>query len=445
MIESAYNLEFSIDSNRIVLYNTLSGSMDLLEAGGIRRWHEIKLAPDSPNSEYFSERGYLAEDSETEEQLLNDAYRSALEWKLRSSSTYTLVPTFRCNLRCTYCMQGHSIKKSDATMTGAMVRSAFNFMDAEEAQAQHADPPLLLILGGEPLLSDRNAAEAFETMLSEAEHRKWHAEIVTNGTGLGGYLDRLTASTVLDRIQITLDGPPQIHDARKTGAHRANSPFLATIENIKKAIKEGLRVLIRLNVDSENLSHVPAFMKWMSEQEWFAQPNCSLYVGAVKTYGSDYPHALGPDQIYLQLFDWSMTHDSVKEILLSGCTRLALMHQALSRGASPAPQFEFCAGNRGLFAFGPDGLLYPCQLAPGDPSLSVGRYWPTVQTDAHLLAAWRQRSVFTQPKCASCRVSLACGGGCAYEALRHHGTMDKPFCEPIEELLHLGFRYFVGG
>lgn len=104
--------------------------------------------------------------------------------------------TGRCNLDCTYCMWKH-------LRTGPELDTA-QVMDML-AQQRRAGMALVSFTGGEPLLRDDMGA-----IIACAKQLGLAVKLNTNGTRVAARLDELRP---LDLLQVSLDGPPDLHDA----------------------------------------------------------------------------------------------------------------------------------------------------------------------------------------------------------------------------------------
>ena len=58
------------------------------------------------------------------------------------------------------------------------------------------------------------------------------------------------------------------------------------------------------------------------------------------------------------------------------------------------------------------------------------------------ISEWEDRDVLSINECKDCPVQLACGGGCASVAKNKTGSIHKPDCRPVKELLELGIGIY---
>ena len=81
--------------------------------------------------------------------------------------------------------------------------------------------------------------------------------MVTNGYLLTGEIAEKLEKLQIERLQITLDGEPGIHNKRRKLAKDENT-FEVIIRNIKNIIESdrNLQFIIRINVDNDNAKSI---------------------------------------------------------------------------------------------------------------------------------------------------------------------------------------------
>jgi len=221
-------------------------------------------APSDATLDLLREQGYLTDLSPEDEETFFARLAEKLHQRaLHQAPGYIFMPTYDCNLRCSYCYQDHM--RSDCGfhhLLRAMGRPMIDriFAALPRIEERHGLDPAaprrrnLGLFGGEPLLAaNRSAVEHILVRAFEmGEVDLW---AVTNGTELDAYRD-LLGSAGLARLQITLDGPPVQHDARRIYADGSGS-FEKIARNITMALELGVQVSVRLNVDRNNLEQLP--------------------------------------------------------------------------------------------------------------------------------------------------------------------------------------------
>jgi|SRR5579859_2515075 len=126
------------------------------------RYKETLEPPSDEIIEQLKDRGYLTEKTLEEEEayfveIANVYHTNAL----RAIPKYVLMPTYDCNLRCSYCFQDH-MRTNPAyshllrNMTPSMIERIFNGI--QDLEQHHDLPPIdqytrsFTFFGGEPLL-----------------------------------------------------------------------------------------------------------------------------------------------------------------------------------------------------------------------------------------------------------------------------------------------------
>ncbi|HSS52295.1 MAG TPA: radical SAM protein, partial [Thermoanaerobaculia bacterium] len=169
------------------------------------------------------EQGYLTELSLDEEENFFSALAMKLhERALRQAPSFIFMPTYDCNLRCSYCYQDHmrtdcNFKHLLRSMRKPVVDRIFAALP--QIEELHGLAPRagrrrnIGFFGGEPLLAAHR--EIVEHILGKAfEMGEADLWAVTNGTEIDAYRDLLGPAGI-SHLQITLDGPQQEHDKRR--------------------------------------------------------------------------------------------------------------------------------------------------------------------------------------------------------------------------------------
>ena len=65
--------------------------------------------------------------------------------------------------------------------------------------------------------------------------------------------------------QITIDGPPKIHDARRISID-GSSTFDKLVNRANDLLNANLEVIVRINIDKENLEHVDELLEILRDR-----------------------------------------------------------------------------------------------------------------------------------------------------------------------------------
>ena len=419
-------------------------------------------APTAEAIEVLRRRGYLTSLSPEEEEQLFD--RLTLRLHKHSASqppTYIFMPTYDCNLRCSYCFQSHmrtdqEFKHLLHLMRPEMVDRIFQAMpkiEAEHGAPAGANPRRSIgLFGGEPLLAaHRDIVERIinrATALGQAEI--W---AVSNATELDAYAD-LLGPDGLSRIQVTLDGPPEEHDKRRIYADGSPS-YQRIASNIDLALDHGAVISVRLNIDRNNIGDLPALADEIVDRGWHTRRNFSVYTAPINAANeeTDRKTTLNSWQLDQELTSLREEHPNMWIIGRPDETIRVRARQIFEGREELIPQLRpsFCGAHDQMYIFDPFGDIYACWERTGDANIRIGRLTTDgdVEYQHKVNHEWRSRSVTSNPVCRRCRYALHCGGGCAILALGQRGKFHANYCDGFASRFRAGvadaFRAHVAG
>jgi uncharacterized protein len=392
------------------------------------------FSPSEATIATLRDQGYMTELSPLEEEEFFARFAVKLhERALRQAPSYIFMPTYDCNLRCSYCYQDHM--RSDCSfshllrsMKRPMVDRIFAALPGLEERHGLGSAPRrrnIGFFGGEPLLAAHRPlieyvmGKAFES--GEADF--W---AVTNGTEIDAYRELLGPGGIA-RLQITLDGPPAEHDRRRIHADGSGS-YEQIAANITLALERGAEVSVRMNVDQGNIDHLPALADEIVARGWNLVPGFSAYTSPVR--GGESP--LSSWDLDRRLTAMRDEHPNLDVIArpdegMRGRAR----HIFADGGVLPKLRPSFCGAHDRMYIFDPFGDIYACWERTGDEKVRIGRVTPEAEIELHQepLAQWRGRTVASNPVCRRCRFALHCGGGCAVLALDKNGKFNSNYCD----------------
>ena len=158
---------------------------------------------------------------------------------------YTIMTTTDCNARCYYC---YELGRSRVSMSDKVAKDVAEYIASKSGGEQVE----IQWFGGEPLYNRR----VIEIITEELVKRK--VRFASSMTTNGFYFDRTTAQIAredwhLQSLQITLDGTGERYSKTKAfiDDFKGNA-YEQVLDNIDGALKEGIKVNIRLNLDGSN-------------------------------------------------------------------------------------------------------------------------------------------------------------------------------------------------
>lgn len=319
-----------------------------------------------------------------------------------SSVGFTIAPTMACNFACPYCFEP---------------KGTIEMMSRETADALLvfierliSNKTLLSVTwyGGEPTLAVKRIEYLTKRIdaLVNARNIAYYSEIITNGYLLSPEMIERLADCYISRYQITLDGPPEVHDRRRK-AKSGDGSFWRIINNISHFM-ERFRVDIRVNVDRHNVADLDTLVALLDKEGILA--HCGLgfaHVDAVTETSSTYRDACiaMPDFAAETLGVYSRNEATL--------------------GAPPFPELPHTCGALGpnSYVVDPQGRLYRCWTVIGDASEMIGDiHTPENVAFGDSLRAFDLRS---DSECLTCNVLPICLGGCPYKYLKNRDTMDR--------------------
>jgi uncharacterized protein len=436
------------DSSRLLVVQPLTGQAALLDAEGaaaLARLGDGAALPASLDPAVLREAGFVV-DSDEEDRALQAAALS--EWAAEAEKSPTqlvVVPSFGCNLACTYCYQETFDPAAAGVMRPEVVDAFFAYVDRHHAA--ESPRPFVTLFGGEPLRDTRAHHELVGRFLAGAHARRLELAAVTNGHDLEAFLPALATGPVKE-VQVTLDGPRAVHDRRRPHAS-GQGTFDRIVRGIDALVAAGVPVNLRVVADRENLHALPELAALAAARGWLDLPASRFKTQVGRNYEL---FGCASRQRRDALFD--------RVELWARYVELSAAHPVLRRfhrprfhgighlaetGELPAPNFDACPATKKEWAFGPDGSLYGCTATVGHPAHVLGRFHPEIVHDEHAIAAWRERSTLTIPACRDCALAAVCGGGCGAIAWDREGKPLAPDCRPVPELYGLGARYHALG
>jgi uncharacterized protein len=426
-----------------LLIHPLSGEAALLEspkASALSAAPLTSLPPDLDEAA-LREMRILVDSDEDDARMLADAKRTFAVEMERTPTQLIAVPSFACNLACTYCYQ-EVFESAHGLVEPAVIDAFFAWIDRFHAGD---DPkPYITLFGGEPLVDTPAHRDRLGRYLDGARTRGLGVAVVTNGYDLEAFASLLSEGPVRE-VQVTLDGPQAIHDARRPHGN-GSATFDRIVRGIDAVVAAKIPVNLRIVVDRSNLPALPDLARFADRKGWLDLPaarfktqvgrNYELFGCAAGQKRTDLYERAELWAAYLELAEREPVLRRFYRPRFHGIGHLA------ETGELPAPNFDGCPATKKEWAFGPDGTLYGCTATVGNPRYQLGRFYPTVERDERAIGAWHGRSTSTIEDCAECNLAPLCGGGCGAIAAARTGTPMKPDCRPVRELLGLGARFY---
>jgi uncharacterized protein len=327
--------------------------------------------------------------------------RKRLATSLRASHGFIIMPTERCNFRCTYCYESF--------IRGRMSAANADAMSAAIARVATKAPMFgLSFFGGEPLLCsdlvERFSREAFHVL--QRRGMSYAASIATNGFLLSRPLFERLLDVGVVSYQITVDGAPQTHDQQRPTVRGAGT-FDRIASNLRgmHETSDDFCCVVRCNVHEHQFAEILEF--FAGPHLAFLRDDPRFIVDVHRIWASDQVDA--PQQAATCASPLTSQLDYY--LLNSELERLGIA--TVPYGQLPGTLGSGCyAGKPNWFVVGPDLSLYKCTVVFNREENKLGSIAP----DGELVVnearnrLWTGSNALTDAGCASCHYRVPCGG-----------------------------------
>lgn len=404
---SKYNMLFKSEKFGHMLYNSLTNTFAEADEVTLEALQAIRKDPhgyDFTDLDEFlaqlRDTKVLVEDGEEQAALnIRRMQRTKANFSTKGMSL-TIAPTLSCNFACTYCyQQGLELPEMSPETQAAII----------EHVRQEAPKELGVVwFGGEPSLRfgliKRLTAQFKEVV------EQYRAAMITNGYLMDGDMIASLDDLKVENIQITIDGPQDIHDARRVLKEGGGPTFERIMENIGRLLDSPWQgaLALRINVDKENLDRYAQTHNMLLKK--FASQRLSIYPGIVldapggnADLGCSFDRKDEAD-FYIELYQkygLDPKNCFYPDSAGAGCAATSVNHLMI----------------------GPSGETYACWQDIGMPQRVIGRMQAGetahVFTNQGLFAQYLVGvDQFEDRLCKKCFLLPVCDGGCAMRRAR---------------------------
>lgn len=342
----------------------------------------------------------------------------------------------RCNLACRYCFYSGSAEP-DPTLPPVMPDAVLEAMLRKYLELR-LPQSIVCWQGGEPTLA---GLDFFRRVIELEQAHGVRGQVVSNALQTNGQLIDDEWAELLARfnflVGLSIDGPPEIHDAQRVNAAGAGSLEKA-LRAAKLFQKHGVEFNILTVIHAGNQARAREVFAWQLEQGW----RHLQYIPCVESdaEGRPLPFSCSAEGYGRFLSDlWQAYRESGRRDV--GIRTFDSWITQKVRGANTL--CTLCEDCGDYLLIKPDGGIYPCDFF-FEPQWKLGNV-----LDDDLVAAFddvRPR-VFGHLKgsvddeCRSCPHLSLCNGGCPKDRMSKadgpgDGTGRSALCE--------GYRQFFG-
>lgn len=344
--------------------------------------------------------GFVIDDNFDEIEFLKLKYEKG-KFSNSNNLKLTIAPTMICNFSCPYCYEKPD---QQSFMSKEVIAAIKDMVSVSVNQKKNLH---VTWYGGEPLLATDiiwDLSEYFIDICAK-NNVNYSASIVTNGYLIDDKVINSFVKYKISSVQITIDGPPDIHNTRRRLKNISVPTFDIILNNAKKVLDAGIRLNIRINVDKSNVSRVNDLLDILSKNQ---MQDSSVSLGHVKDAAKSCEFS---NALYLT------TEEFAKEVLRADVKLLELGFNPKNYPLYPHLRSHSCgADSTNSKVIAPNGNMYKCWHDISDDLMCIGNVLkskPETSTNIMNHLKYMMTSVFDKEKCLNCKVLPLCMGGCA--------------------------------
>jgi uncharacterized protein len=325
--------------------------------------------------------------------------------------TLIVAPTLRCNFACEYCyvdLNANKMKPEDRVKVGKFFANKL----PENTGGG------IVWTGGDPSLA-MDVVEDLSLRFIEACERKhcgYRADLITNGYLLNDQMRTHLRSSQIERLQVSLDGSRDFHDASRCLPNRKPT-YDTVLRNVEDSCEE-FKIFLRVNIDAKNAPYIP---------DLFDDLEARGLSGKVWVY---FAHV---DDVNVNSARY---HDSCLTLEEYAKVESSLVRLALQRGfplggrVMTKPVMTFCGANSlNYYVVDSSANLLKCYHDFGQADkLGIGRIGDDgneIVTNPYNLLKWLGWDPFEIAECRDCKVLPLCMGGCSHKIMNSGMNIEK--------------------
>lgn len=382
-------------SDGVLLTHTATGELLFLKK---EEYNELSSGNvlTSDLAKILANHRFLVEAELDEYAMVDKDRHAALEApnEISAITSYTILPTSRCNARCFYCYEKGIPQRN---MSPQIAQDTADFI-ARNCGGQKVH---ISWFGGEPMV-------AYPIISLICSRLKCIGVIFSSSMISNGLL--LTEERVqsakqcwnLENVQITVDGTESVYNETKHYKGHPANPFETVLTNIGSLLKNNVSVSIRINLGHHNYNDVSNLIDYLDQ--YFADKNLlSVYVHEI-------------DNVYDPC-----VHDDLIEKAFDLNQRLIRLNLHRPKKL-PSLRLHSCMADSGdALLINPDGQLGKCEHYAFEKL--IGSIY-SAEKDVSLISKWKEKATFELcdrcPLYACCYQLRWCNGSlpCSESAVR---------------------------
>jgi len=434
MKASKYNMFWTLDNGTTIAFNSMTCALAEINEDFMDILNDID---NLVYEELTGDRKALADQMLLGNYILKDSFDELKVIKYRhfagkfnsDSLGLTIAPTLSCNFGCPYCYEN----PKNGTMASEVQDGIVELVTEAAKQRKEIS---ITWYGGEPLLAKSIISDMSERMIRVCEENgaSYGAFIVTNGYLLDDEMIEQFKRLKISGAQITLDGPPRIHNTRRMLKTSDKGTFDTILNHIRKLKESGINnISIRINIDKTNVDYIEELLDILIEN---GLNDVGIGLGHVNAYTDA---CTSVAEACMNTEEYARNNVKYQDIL---------HRKGFSAGGYPYyPGIKAnycCADSSSAFVLDPEGYMYKCWNDVGTVDKAVGNVLKRSEAPEEDMYMRNVNYIFWSPfdyeECVACSLLPVCMGGCPYNGTRNGS---KPECEKwkynLEDVLKLTY------
>lgn len=427
---SRFNIVNKLDDN-ILLYNTFSTSLVELEPAiynGIFVDHKFS---DYAETKELYRMGYLINDDFDELALMEELRQDVINNSGDKIANIIIAPTLECNAHCFYCFEKGFRK-------GIMSRETADKLIDFLAMNWNGDKLGITWFGGEPLLGRDIIDYIVDGLIKN--NISYASKITTNGSLLNEYtINLIKKKWNVDKIQVTIDAVGDEYNRIKCYDSSIDNPFSIVMENIELALKEGLKIKIRINFDPEKQDIALDTFNYLTNQ-FKGSKHIKIYFAPIDEDNEQVKNISNcfdgyKEHPYISLIkfgrknglyrgfpDMEDTEDETESLADKGLLKKLKIYPSVTNCYASCPN---------VYSIDPSGRIYKCHRVLGQEKFASGDIFSGIEkNDAYQFFC---NTNMTYEECKKCAILPICQGGCKVNAKLYSGTAA---CAPSKAIIN---------
>jgi uncharacterized protein len=357
-----------------------------------------------------------------------------------SELSVSILTTYACNLKCTYCSQEGIESSAKMDMDTALKVSSWL---SERMDKIRPETLKVVFYGGEPLLN-KEAIKFLSELLYIAARRRnivMESSIITNGVLLDAEFVERLIPLGLKGVRVTLDGDESAHNSKRRFKD-GRGTFDLILKNLEK-IKGKVPINLNGNFDDDTKGKLPNLLDILVERGFKGYIGAINFKPILKNIESAIntpPHS-PPFSPSFSPHSEGGEKGEVKGGVQGGCEvctfsevpnikdMLSLIKEIEKRGFKSGIDITLGPCEASLeysYTIDPKGMIYKCSGFVGRKEFAIGDLTKGIYTHRHVqfmtTDTWRG-------ECKGCVYTPLCGGGCRASAYIKYGDFRKVACD----------------